>query len=276
MRHSYVPMSEERYFATGTEAAFELERLGHMQKMCNPITFRRLQAIGVQRGWRCLEVGAGEGSVARWLAQQVGLDGQVVATDVNTRFLRDLNLPNVEVRTHHIVDEELERGRYDLVHCRAVLGHLPEHGQALARMVAAVRPGGWICIEEGDYGAWSAVDWESAVGEQFTRAFRAALAGLHKKGIMNPYFGRLTPGLLGRYGLVDRGHQGNTEICYGGEAGARFHWMALSVLRQAFVAAGVLSEEDLAALERAFADPSFAFIGVNLFGAWGRRPGGEC
>lgn len=25
-------------------------------------------------------------------------------------------------------------------------------------------------------------------------------------------------------------------------------------------------------LERGFTDPSFAFIGVTLFGAWGRRP----
>lgn len=268
-------MSEERYFAARTEAEFESERLGHLQKMCNPITFRRLQAIGVKPGWRCLEVGAGEGAVARWLAEQVGSAGRVVATDVNTRFLRDLNLPNVEVRTHHIVDDELERGHYDLVHCRAVLGHLLDYGQALARMVAAVRPGGWICIEEGDYGAWSAVDWESAAGERFTRAFRTALAGLHKKGIMNPYFGRLTPALLGGCELVDRGHEGSTEVCYGSGASARFHWMALAVLRQQFIAAGVLSEEDLAALERAFSDPSFAFIGVNLFGAWGRRPAAE-
>lgn len=268
-------MSEARYFAARTEAEFEIERLGHLQKMCNPITFRRLQAIGVKPGWRCLEVGAGEGAVARWLAEQVGSGGQVVATDVNTRFLRDLNLPNVEVRTHHIVDDELERGHYDLVHCRAVLGHLVDYRQALARMVAAVRPGGWICIEEGDYGAWSAVDWESAAGERFTRAFRAALAGLHKKGIMNPYFGRLTPALLDGCELVDRGHEGSTEVCYGSGASARFHWMALAVLRQQFIAAGVLSEEDLAALERAFSDPSFAFIGVNLFGAWGRRPAAE-
>ena len=209
-------MSEERYFAARTEAEFESERLGHLQKMCNPITFRRLQAVGVKPGWRCLEVGAGEGAVARWLAEQVGSGGQVVATDVNTRFLRNLNLPNVEVRTHHIVDDELERGHYDLVHCRAVLGHLLDYGQALARMVAAVRPGGWICIEEGDYGAWSAVDWESAAGERFTRAFRAALAGLHKKGIMNPYFGRLTPALLG--GRAFEPHEENPMIGFRGAA----------------------------------------------------------
>lgn len=267
-------MSQEHYFATKTEAAFELERLGHMQKMCNPTTFRRLQALGVGPGWRCLEVGAGEGSVARWLAQQVGETGQVVATDLNPRFLHGLDLPQVEVRAHDIGEEELERGHYDLVHCRAVLGHLDEPEKALAQMVAAVRPGGWLCIEEGDYGAWAAVDWESAAGEHFTRTFRSALTGLHKKGIMNPYFGRLTPGLLAGCQLVERGYEGIATICHGTEPGAQFHLMALSVVRPAFIAAGVLTEADFTALERAFTDPSFAFIGVMLFGAWGRRPGG--
>ncbi len=265
-------MSEERYFATKTEDAFELERLGYMQKMCNPITFRRLQTLGLRPGWRCLEVGAGEGTVARWLAQQVGEQGRVVATDVNPRFLRGLDLPQLEVRAHHIVEDELEHGHYDLVHCRAVLGHLAEPGKALARMRAAVRPGGWLCVEEGDYGAWAAVDWESSAGEHFNRSFRAVLAGLHKKGIMNPYFGRLTPGLLDGCELVERGHEGSTEVCRGTEAGAQFHRMALAVVRPAFIAAGVLTESDFAALERGFTDPSFAFIGVTLFGAWGRRP----
>lgn len=40
---------------------------------------------------------------------------------------------------------------FDLVHARALLCHLPEREQALDRMLGAVRPGGWILVEEPDY-----------------------------------------------------------------------------------------------------------------------------
>src|SRR5438128_259334 len=119
-------MSEDRYFAADTEDAFERERLGYLRQMCDPVTMRRLEALDVAEGWRCLEVGAGDGSVACWLAARVGPQGRVVATDINPRFLHNLAVPNLEVRHHHIVNDDLERAHYDLVHCRAVLGHLAQ------------------------------------------------------------------------------------------------------------------------------------------------------
>ena len=48
-------------------------------------------------GWRCLEIGAGRGSMATWLAERVGPAGQVVATDIDTRYLERLDLPNLHV-----------------------------------------------------------------------------------------------------------------------------------------------------------------------------------
>ena len=266
-------MSNNQYFAKGTEDAFELERLGYLQQMGNAQTFRRLQAVGVGAGWRCLEVGAGEGAVARWLAERVGPTGQVVATDLNTRFLRDLTVPNIEVRTHHILQDDFEPVHYDLVHCRALLAHLPEPHNALQRMLAAVRPGGWLCIEEGDYGMWEAVPAGSAVGQRFTRSFRTVLARMAATGMFDPYFGRLTRSLLEGFNLADIGHDGSIAISHGNEPSAHFHRMVVAVLRQPLVAAGALTEEEVDALERAFTDPAFAFLGVTIFGAWGRRTG---
>lgn len=58
------------------------------------LVFRRL---GLQRGWRCWEVGVGSGTVAVWLAEHAfdpSLDSrqvQVLATDVDMRFLDRLN-----------------------------------------------------------------------------------------------------------------------------------------------------------------------------------------
>ena len=55
-----------------------------------PGTIRHLQALGVSKGWRCLEIGAGAGSIAAWLCEQVDADGSVVAIDLDTRLIDDM------------------------------------------------------------------------------------------------------------------------------------------------------------------------------------------
>src|SRR5215471_3733968 len=135
-------MSEDHYIASHSAEAFERERLGLLECIADPVTLRRLGSLGVREGWRCLEIGAGQGSVVRWLARQVGPYGQVVATDLDTRFLRELEEPNVEVRHHDILSDDLEGAHYDLVHCRFLLMHLPQPRRALERMARAVRRGG--------------------------------------------------------------------------------------------------------------------------------------
>ena len=55
----------------------EDRRLGLLEEIFDPVSRRRRS--GVQAGWRCLEVGAGRGSMAVWLAERVGPRGGVVA-----------------------------------------------------------------------------------------------------------------------------------------------------------------------------------------------------
>jgi hypothetical protein len=44
----------------------ELERAAVLASVPDPATFSVLDSIGVAPGWRCLDAGAGAGSVARW------------------------------------------------------------------------------------------------------------------------------------------------------------------------------------------------------------------
>jgi SAM-dependent methyltransferase len=120
-------MAGDDYVLSHTADAFERERLGHMESLVDLPTHRYLATLGIRQGWRCLEIGAGHGAVARWLAEQVGPQGRVVATDVDTRLLTDLTLPNVEVRQHDIRTDPLESGTYDLAHCRTLLMHMLNH-----------------------------------------------------------------------------------------------------------------------------------------------------
>jgi len=98
--------------------------------------------------WNCLEVGEGGGSIAKWLCERVTSTGHVLVTDIDTRFLEQLRLPNLEVRQHNIVTDPLPERAFDLVHARLVLAHVPERNMALRKLISVLRPGGWVLLEE--------------------------------------------------------------------------------------------------------------------------------
>src|SRR5262252_2571366 len=125
-------------------------RFAALATIFDPGTVRHLMTIGVADGWHCLEVGGGGGSIASWLCDRVGPTGRVIATDIDTRFLETLDKNNLEVLRHDLVTDPLPQGRFDLVHTRLVLMHLPEREQVLARLAAALKPGGWLVAEEFD------------------------------------------------------------------------------------------------------------------------------
>jgi ubiquinone/menaquinone biosynthesis C-methylase UbiE len=169
----------------------ERERLGLIEARQDDLTIRVLETVGIRRGIRCLEVGAGGGSIAQWLCFRVGPTGHVVATDINTTFLAAMQLPNLTVRRHDIVQDALEPQAFDLVHSRAVLQHLPERDTALSRMIAAVKPGGWIVLQGTDF---STVTPTTARGATlFTRVIGAVEAFFVAKGFAWRY-GRETGG----------------------------------------------------------------------------------
>jgi SAM-dependent methyltransferase len=264
-------MISNRYFAKDSPEAFERERLALLTQLADPITTRRLTDLGVGPGWRCLEVAAGDGSVARWLAERVGARGRVVATDLNPRFLGGHTLPNLEVRRHNILEDDLEPGHYDLVHCRFLLMHLPDPLRALQRLVDAVRPGGWLLVEDADLRAFGAAVPGHRRAAGFDRSSRTLLAALQAMGTFDTAFGRRLPALFEGLGVRDIGYDGVSLTGRGGGATARFFQLTDALLRDRFVAAGVLTEADFDERDRTYDDPSFWLVGLTVFGAWGRR-----
>jgi SAM-dependent methyltransferase len=265
-------MRYNRYFAKDSPDTFERERLSLLTQIADPITTRRLNEMSVEPGWRCLDVGAGDGSVARWLAKRVGPEGRVVATDLNPRFLGGHELPNLEVRRHDILADDLEAEHYDLVHCRCVLQHLVEPLRALRRMVNAVRPGGWLFVEEVDGGIFGATDPEHPRAAEFNRTTRMLLDGLQTKGPIDTTFGRRVPALVERFGIQELAHDGGTLIARGGDTVARCTRMTEELLRDHLVAVGALTVAEFEERSRAYDDPSFWFAGYTFVGVWGRRP----
>jgi SAM-dependent methyltransferase len=260
-------MGEDQYVLSHTAEAFERERIGSLERLLDPFSQRLLATLGIQHGWRCLEVGAGHGSVARWLAEQVGPQGRVVATDINPRFLIEIELPNVEVRQHDICTDPLEPSTYDLAHCRAVLMHLPEPHLAVRRMVAAVRRGGWLLVEDADFSSLRAVEAEHPLAEAFNRKTREICERVVHASAANLYFGCRVRGLLEEAGLAEIGNEGRTLIARGGEPEARRQGMTF----QALMERGLLSQAEWAEFQRAYSDPSFSYTTPTIFAAWGKR-----
>jgi tRNA A58 N-methylase Trm61 len=78
-------MARTDYLLAGEDPARELRRVQVLERLRDPLSVRRLRRLGVGAGWRCLEVGAGAGSMVRWLSHAVGPRGWVLATDIDTR-----------------------------------------------------------------------------------------------------------------------------------------------------------------------------------------------
>lgn len=129
----------------GSPAANEHHNL--LSDICDPQTRSLLRGLN-PRGRHCLEVGAGAGSIALWLATQVGPGGSVLATDLNPMPIRQHC--RLEVIRHDIVNQPLPRSGFDLIHARLLLQHLPQRRQVVDRLVAGLNPHGVLVVQDWD------------------------------------------------------------------------------------------------------------------------------
>lgn len=141
------------YVFDQTQHLKELARLQAIEKIFDPGTQRRLLGTGLKPGWRCLEIGPGAGSIMKWLDETVENTGKVVAVDVNPRFIKDKQSPQIEIIKADIRLLETLGAAFDLIHARYVLIHIPDYQQTLKRILSFLKPGGWIVIEEPDFSA---------------------------------------------------------------------------------------------------------------------------
>lgn len=245
-------------------------RFSALAEIFDPGTIRHLNERGVGQGWHCLEVGGGSGSVARWLSEQVGSIGSVLVTDIDTRFLETITLPNVEVRRHNIVTDSLPESAFDLVHSRLVLLHLPEREKALRRMIAALKPGGWLVDEEFDSASLLADPVANPV-EVLPKTQLAMMRLVEDRGVERRW-GRLLLGRLRAHGLVATGAEARMFMWQSESSGTSLMRANFQQLRADMIKAGYITEDefkqDLAHLE----ESDFLTLSPIMWTAWGRRP----
>lgn len=263
----------QREYAYANARAAQDERLRTLEALFDPGTIAELKARGVGVGRRCLEVGAGGGSIALWLADCVAPDGAVVATDLDTTVLDGLSHPNLEVRVHDLLADELPAGEFDIVHARMLLAWLPDPRAALERLTAALRPGGWLLTEELDFA--SAVP-DPRMGaersERFERIVEAHHAVIAERHGFDPFYGRRVAGDLAHAGLAQGGSRGRASMWRGREAGREIWRLSLEQLRDGIVDSGLMDAAEADAAIALCSDARFSSLSPVMVAAWGRRP----
>jgi 2-polyprenyl-3-methyl-5-hydroxy-6-metoxy-1,4-benzoquinol methylase len=253
----------------------ERERLSALERTFDEGTARHLETIGVAPGWHCLEVGAGGGTIAAWLCERVGPDGRVVATDMDTRFIERLEYPNLEVLRHDITQDPLKDQSFDLIHARTVLEHIPVRDDVVPRLVRALKPGGWLMLEDVDLTpvlhvpaeAWFVVPEHNK--ELVLRVNRAIREVVTSVGADLEYGGRL-PAVLMAQGLVDVDAELQSRLVRGNSARAEYSRLTIELLREALEER--LEPEDLEETLSRHSDPDAAWMSIPMVVAWGRRP----
>jgi SAM-dependent methyltransferase len=253
-----------RHYAFPHAGTDERRRLELFAERLDPLTVRRIKALVLAPGARCLEVGGGRGSIARWLCEYVGPTGRVTATDLETGFLSELALPNLDVVRHDVTSDEFPDESFDLVHVRAVLMHLPDRMAVLRRMASWLAPGGWLLAEDCDFGLWQA-DFDP-IWAAHPRAWHEAFPN----GSLAQ--GRAVLRQIHQLGLEDIGADAELDIVQPGTALAEFYQLSVAAMAGPVISSGVLTDEEQARLEGRLDDPDFLGCGFAFIGAWGRRP----
>jgi SAM-dependent methyltransferase len=245
------------------------QRFDALSVLFNASTFRHARALGLGPGWRVWEVGAGGPSVPAWFAEQVGEQGHVLATDIDTSWL-EAGTPGYEVRRHDVGLEPPPAGQFDLVHARLVLVHVRAREKAMAAMVAALKPGGWLLLEEADPALQPLVCPDECGAEQelankVKAGFRTLLA---QRGVDLAY-GRTLPRLMRDAGLGQVGSDGYFPM--GGPACAALERATVEQVREPLIAAGIATEAELSAHLVNVATGDLDLATSPMVSAWGRR-----
>lgn len=238
-----------------------------------------LDAIGLQPGWQCLDLGCGVGGILDLMSRRAGPAGRVVGVDNDpdklaaaAQWVRAEGLADVELIEADAYATGLPTGAFDLVHLRFVFTTVGRHDALLAEALRLTRPGGVLAVQEADTTMLACYPPLAAWDR-----LKAAVTGTFARVGGDTQVGRRMFQMFHRAGLRDV----RLRACLG--AFTCDHPMAdflpataLSV-RQAILDAGFFTAEELdetvAACRRHLADPATTSTSYVVFQVWGRTRG---
>ncbi|WP_406099680.1 class I SAM-dependent methyltransferase [Streptomyces sp. NBC_01013] len=248
------------------EQAGEDERIDFGALAYDDFTMARLRAIGAGPGWRCLDVGAGTGTVSCRLLDEAGVES-VLAVDRDVRFLAERAVPGLDVLEADVTAPDFVSGRFQLVHARFVLMHLPEHNRLIRALAERVAPGGVLVLSD-------AVDLTSdrTPGTPYTIAMRAMWQGLRTTIGTDVSWVPSYPQMLRGAGLKSVAAEIHVPPLLPGSALSRFWAKTWERSRAAMVATGLVDDAAIDVAVRYLGSDECAALSAGMLTVWGRKP----
>ncbi len=247
------------------------DRLDLLASLNDARTTARLDSLGIVPGWSCLELGPGTGTVALWMAERVAPSGHVVAIDIDTSKMAGVEHPSLEVRQADLAVTDLGRDEYDLINERAVFLWIPEAEAVLERAFAALKPGGWILLQEGWPLREADLSSPPELADAWARLYREVGARQAEFTGMKD-FGKEAFAVLRRIGFEDVQAQGELTPVIGSTAQGRLRKETMRSSLAGLAAQGLADRAALEPLLEIFDDPRFVLWQAISMQVWGRRP----
>jgi len=237
-----------------------------------------LDRIGVQPGWRCLDLGCGPGGIIDLLSARVGATGRVMGLDADPAMLAAARqwaeaqgLANVELVRGDAYRTDLPGDAFHLVHIRFLASTAGQVDDLLREALRLTKPGGVLALQEPDietlncyppHPAWQRLKnllWDifGAVGGDVQLAQRL-YSLLRRRGLADVQYRPFLVGVTSRDAMAD------------------FLPQTIESLRGTLLSKALVAEAELdaalAACRRHLADPDTVSTTYLVAQAWGRKP----
>lgn len=249
--------------------------LGCLSAILDQSTVELLAPLVPLRG-RCLELGAGNGSVARWLGDAVGRHGRVVTTDLKLDHMRAdvLSHPRVELLQHDVRTDPLPTGPFDMVHARLLFAHLPGRDTLLPTLCDVLAPGGVLVIEEwGGTGPGQVLASPWPETADLYHRYQQALIAMFAAAGNDPTWSTRVHAVMDTAGLVDVRTTVRARSWTGGTAGCQLPIEVSGQVRERLLDNG-LDPEDLDVLRAHLTDPRVVLLGNLTWSIVGHKSAG--
>jgi SAM-dependent methyltransferase len=176
-----------------------------------------------------------------------------------------------EILRHDVGVEQPPAHDLDLVHARLLLTHVPQRNAALDSMVRALRPGGWLVIEDADPALQPLTcPDESGPEQRLANRLRQGFRALMADRGADLAFGRTLPRLMRDAGL----HPVEADAFFpiASPACTALELATVQQIRDRLLAGGLATEAEL---ERHLANVGSGRLDLAtapLISAWGRKP----
>lgn len=218
-------------------------------------------------GMRVLDFGCGQGTISVGLAKAVepgelhGIDVEASQVVAATEAAKAGGHENATFQVGDATDLPFEDCWFDVVHCNAVLMHVPDTASALAEVARVLKPGGIVSVRELNT-ASSFIEPDFDNLHQAWGAYAALLAG--NGG--HPQMGTKIKGILRDAGFAEVEANGSFELFHTDADREFFH----GFLREWFFGADVVE----AATKHGVVAPEQFEAWRRSLDAWKDHPGG--